>query len=146
MKWHEYFMQMARLVSTKSKDPSTKCGCVIVAEDNAVLSTGYNGLPRGMEYSDKKLERPYKYKVMIHAEQNAIFNAARHGTKLFGGTAYVTDIPCHECARALVQCGIKRIIVPISGRLRMRSDWQHSFAAARDIMEECNVELLELEL
>lgn len=143
--WDDYFIKMAKLVATKSKDPSTQCGCVIVAADNSVLSTGYNGLPRGMEYSPEKLERPFKYKVMVHSEQNAIFNAARNGIRLQGGTAYITDIPCHECARGLVQCGIVRIVVPIPSKLRLRQDWQQSFFASKQIMEECGVELSEIE-
>ena len=142
--WDDYFLRMAKLVSSKSKDTSTQCGCVIVAADNSVLSTGYNGLPRGMEYSPEKLERPFKYKVMVHSEQNAIFNAARNGIRLQGGTAYITDIPCHECARGLVQCGIVRIVVPIPSKLRLRKDWQVSFNAAKQIMKECGVQLSEV--
>lgn len=134
MNWDKFFIEMAMLVSTKSKDPSTKVGCVIVGDDNAVLSTGFNGFPRGVAEDQYKYtpikdslavreervlltdrwERPAKYSWIEHAERNAIFNAARHGIKLAGARAYLNwePHPCADCSRALIQSGIVEIIGP----------------------------------
>ena len=134
MNWDEMFIEMAMLVAKKSKDPSTKVGCVIVGDDNAVLSTGFNGFPRGVCEDQYKYtaiedsiavreervlladrwERPAKYSWIEHAERNAIFNAARHGIKLAGARAYLNwePHPCADCSRALIQSGIVEIIGP----------------------------------
>lgn len=134
MNWDNFFIEMAMLVSTKSKDPSTKVGCVIVGDDNAVLSIGFNGFPRGVAEDQYKYtpikdslavreervlltdrwERPAKYSWIEHAERNAIFNAARHGIKLAGARAYLNwePHPCADCSRALIQSGIVEIIGP----------------------------------
>lgn len=134
MNWDNFFIEMAMLVSTKSKDPSTKVGCVIVGDDNAVLSIGFNGFPRGVAEDQYKhtpikdslavreervlltdrWERPAKYSWIEHAERNAIFNAARHGIKLAGARAYLNwePHPCADCSRALIQSGIVEIIGP----------------------------------
>jgi dCMP deaminase len=113
--WDIYFMQMAKLVSTKSKDKSTKVGTVIVGKGREVLSTGYNGLPRGISYDDpSKHERPEKYIWFEHSERNAIFNSARVGIRLEGATAYLSCPPCPDCARALIQCGIVRVVMPVN--------------------------------
>lgn len=117
MKWAEYMIRMAQLVSQKSKD-ETKVGCVLVGPENQVLSTGYNGFPRGVrevpEDVQGRWERPEKYKWIEHAERNAIYNAARHGISLRGATAFLNwePSPCTDCARALIQAGITTIIGP----------------------------------
>lgn len=110
-KWDDYFAEMAILVASKSKDPSTKCGAVIIGPDNEVRSTGFNGFPRGVKDDERINERPLKYYYIEHAERNAIYNAARHGNSLKGCTMYVTGTPCHDCARAIIQSGIKRVII-----------------------------------
>lgn len=110
--WDAYFMGMAEYVCTKSKDRSTQVGAVIVGTDgNAVLSTGWNGFPRGVddEPDDRHL-RPAKYQWTEHAERNAIYNAAREGVRLKGSTIYVTHMPYCDCARALVQSGISTLV------------------------------------
>lgn len=107
--WHEYFMEMAEQVATRSKDPSTKVGCVIVSEDKVVVSTGYNGIPRGVEDHDYRMERPTKYLWTSHAEENAVAQAARVGARLAGGTCYTTNVPCSRCARSLIQAGITTV-------------------------------------
>jgi len=116
MNWDKFFIEMAMLVSTKSKDPSTKVGCVIVGDDNAVLSIGFNGFPRGVreDVPIDRWDRPQKYSWIEHAERNAIFNAARHGIKLAGARAYLNwePHPCADCSRALIQSGIVEIIGP----------------------------------
>jgi dCMP deaminase len=136
MEWHEYFFEMCKLVSQKSKDIHTKAGCVIVGPDNGVRSTGFNGFPRGVidkvtqpdyfsalatesakkkdvEEQQKKVyertQRPEKYIWTEHAERNAIYAAAKTGTPLDGCRIYVTGMPCYDCCRAIIQAGIKEV-------------------------------------
>lgn len=111
MRWNDYFHGIARAVSLKSKDPSTKVGCVIVGPDKEIRSTGWNGLARGVRDVAERLERPAKYDWTIHAEANAIANAARAGIALNGCTVYVTHMPCRHCAGLLVQAGIHFVSV-----------------------------------
>jgi dCMP deaminase len=113
--WDELFILQAALISQKSKDPSTKVGCVIVGDDNVILSMGFNGFPRGINEHDKgRWARPEKYHWVEHAERNAIYNAARNGINLNGARAYLNwePRPCADCTRALIQVGIKEIIGP----------------------------------
>lgn len=112
MTFDEYFMALARTVASKSKDPSTKVGCIIVGEDNEIRSTGWNGLPRKVMEYEGRLKRPEKYKWTIHAEANAIANAARSGISLKNCRAYVTHCPCSQCTGLLIQAGIVEIIWP----------------------------------
>lgn len=109
--WDEYFMQLAALVATRSKDRSVQVGCVIAGPDNEIRSTGYNGFPRGIDDTiEARYERPEKYLWTEHAERNAIYNAARMGTALKGCRAYLPWFPCMDCARALVQAGVVELV------------------------------------
>jgi len=115
LSWDELFILQAALISQKSKDPSTKVGCVIVGDDNAILSMGFNGFPRGVdEYHDSRWARPEKYHWVEHAERNAIYNAARNGINLNNSRAYLNwePKPCADCTRALIQVGVKEVIGP----------------------------------
>lgn len=120
MNFDELYIRMAMLVAQKSKDESTKIGCVIVSQDNTVLSTGFNGFPRGVkEVLDgqpiaERWARPTKYSIVEHAERNAVYNAARNGVKLLGAKAYlnIAPTPCADCCRGLIQAGITEIIGP----------------------------------
>jgi len=107
MTWDEYFMSLVYLVSMKSRDPSTKIGAVIVAPDNRILATGYNGLPRGSEYRSEKMERPEKYMWMCHGEENAILQCDHRPV---GCRMYTNGIPCSRCGRMTVQSGIVEVI------------------------------------
>lgn len=112
LKWDEYFMGLAHLSAMRSKDPNTKVGACIVDNQNRVVSIGYNGFPRGC---DDKIypwgrEGDYlntKYPFVVHAELNAILNAPR---SVAGCDLYVSLFPCNECAKAIIQAGIKRVI------------------------------------
>lgn len=110
--WDEYFVEMARLTATRSKDRSSQVGAVIV-RNRLVISTGYNGFPRGVNDDvDERHERPAKYLWTVHAEENAILNAARYGAKVEGGSLYVTPFsPCSACARGIAASGISEVIV-----------------------------------
>ena len=113
MNWDEYYIEGAKWVATKSKDESTKVGCILVSDSNEVLSTGFNGFPRNCNDDvPERHERPLKYDWFEHAERNAVYNAARNGVMLLGSTAYVTHPPCKDCARGLIQAGIKEVIWP----------------------------------
>lgn len=108
--WDEYFMWMARAVSIKSKDPRCRVGAVITSRDNVVLSTGFNGLARGV-FDDENLlaDAQEKLNIICHAEQNAILNAARMGVALEGSFIFVTKFPCLACCNAIIQAGVTRI-------------------------------------
>ncbi len=112
--WDEYFMGVAKLSAMRSKDPNTQVGCCIVSNDNKILSMGYNGLPIGC--SDDEFpwgkndpdEYNNKYLYVAHSELNAILNY--RGGSLDGSKLYVTLFPCNECAKAIIQAGIKTIV------------------------------------
>ena len=112
--WDEYFMGIAKLSALRSKDPNTQVGACIVSEDNKILSMGYNGMPIGCDDDEfpwnRDSEDPYdnKYYYSTHSELNAILNY--RGGSLEGAKIYVTLFPCNECAKAITQCGIKKVI------------------------------------
>ena len=112
--WDEYFMGIAMLAARRSKDPNTQVGACIVSDDNIIISTGYNGMPKGCSDDvfpwDRKGENEAetKYPYVVHAELNAILNAS--GRDLRGSRIYVALFPCNECAKAIIQCGIKEVI------------------------------------
>lgn len=108
--WDRKFIEMAVLVSSWSKDPSTKVGCVIADSDHAQLSEGFNGFPRGIADDQRLQEREMKYRLIVHAEANAVAAAARNGHALKGATAYVTFCPCTQCAALIIQAGIIRVV------------------------------------
>lgn len=116
--WDETFMNMAIVMSKRSKDPKTQVGAIIVDRKNRILGAGYNGLPRGCRDSEfpwgKDLSNPENHMnnksyYVIHAECNAIHNCPNQHD-LEGGTMYVTLRPCHNCAKDIIQSGIKRVI------------------------------------
>ncbi len=109
--WDEYFMGVALLAGKRSKDPNTQVGACIVDENNIILSTGYNGFPFGCSDDAYPWEREgddTKYKYVVHAELNAILNA--NGKSLKGAKLYVDLFPCNECAKAIIQSGIKEVV------------------------------------
>ena len=118
----KYFMNIARVCSTRSNDPTTKFGCVAVSKDGAILSTGYNGPPRNVDDSKIPLTRPEKYTYMEHAERNCIYNAARVGTPLDGCIFYVTGIPCVKCMRGMYQVGASEVVMLDVSYTSMTSD------------------------
>lgn len=139
--WEEYFMGIAQLSALRSKDPSTQVGACIVDDDHKVVSIGYNGMPRGISDSiipwghGEGLDSKYLY--VCHAELNAILNT-RNGAQLKGCTLYVTLFPCNECAKAVVQVGIKEIVY-------LELDEKHeegiAFKASKKILEMAGVKV-----
>ncbi|MBR2674264.1 MAG: dCMP deaminase family protein [Mogibacterium sp.] len=109
--WDEYFMGVAILAAKRSKDPSTQVGACIVNQYNVILTTGYNGFPKGCSDDEFPWDREgeiTKYPYVVHAELNAILNA--QGKDLNGARIYVDLFPCNECAKAIIQSGIKEIV------------------------------------
>ena len=112
--WDEYFIGIAMLAARRSKAPNTQVGACIVGQDNIIISTGYNGMPKGCSDDefpwDRKGENEAatKYPYVVHAELNAILNAS--GRDLRGSRIYVALFPCNECAKAIIQSGIKEVI------------------------------------
>lgn len=109
--WDEYFMGIALLAARRSKDPNTQVGACIVSPENIIISTGYNGLPNGCsddEFPWAREGAETKYPFVVHAELNAILNAG--GRVLRGARLYVALFPCNECAKAIIQSGIREIV------------------------------------
>ena len=142
------YMEIAYAISRLSKDPSTQVGAVIIGPTQEVRSLGYNGAPRGCsadEAGDERRDtRPEKYFWFSHAELNAITNAARVGTPLAGSSLLVTHPPCMDCARAIVQAGITRVVT-----VRPSADfverWHEHMSRTQRLFDECGVEYLEIE-
>jgi dCMP deaminase len=138
--WNERFLNLATHISNWSKDPSTKVGCVVVGPDREIRSTGFNGLPRGIEDNDERLNnREIKYPMICHAEENAIMHAARIGISLKDCTAYVTWPPCTRCTRSLIQAGIVTVIYPKDTEIPDR--WISDFELSINMLKEAGIEL-----
>lgn len=107
--WYEWAYNLIEVVAQRSEDPNTKVGCIILDENNRIVSAGYNGLPKGLSEEDFTLgERPIKYQHVVHADMNAILFAER--SRLVGSTMYVPFLPCCECSKAIIQSGISAVI------------------------------------
>jgi dCMP deaminase len=140
-KWDQRYLALAKEVSTWSKDPSTQVGAVTVGSKKEVLSQGFNGFPRGIDDSDERYnDRETKYKLVVHAEMNAIYNATYSGTSLDGATLYVYGLPiCSECAKGIIQVGIKKVVVEKSKEL---DNWNESVQLSKKMFDEAGVELI----
>lgn len=135
-KWDERFLRIAREVATWSKDPSTQVSAVIVL-DKRILSTGYNGIPRGVRDDiEERLHPPVKYKWMQHAELNALCNINAKGTTLYSNLH-----PCDSCARSIIQAGVVRVVV--DPEAESKPHWEESFRVAREMFDEAGVEVVD---
>jgi dCMP deaminase len=136
--WNKRFLDLCDHVATWSKDPSTKLGSVIVDDKKRVVSVGYNGFPRGVEDLEERYnDRPTKYLFVAHAERNALDNASM---MVHGCTLYVTLEPCVECAKSIIQRGIKKVVTYPTTRQDV-FNWN----IARQMFEESGVELIYVE-
>jgi dCMP deaminase len=152
-KWDKRMLQLANEISLYSKDRSTKVGAIIVGPDGEIRSTGYNGFPRNVDDDvEHRHERPTKYLFAEHGERNAIYNAARVGIPTKGCTLYVTSNPskfppCADCARAIIQSGITRVV---QERLDHDSEaakrWKESSTATFEMFAEAGIEFCEVDL
>jgi len=141
--WDLFFLGLARYVSTKSKDPSTKVGAVITRPDYSVASVGFNGFPQGMpDHKHLYDDRDEKYSRIIHAEVNAV--SFCRDESLTGYTLYTTPfMPCDRCFVQMVQKGIKRFVFPTATPEQI-ARWGAAFAKVRMYALECNVSLEEV--
>lgn len=138
-KWDIRFMMMAKQVADWSKDPSKQIGAVAVGENHRILSTGYNGFPNGIfDDEDRYDDREVKYKYIVHAEKNCIYNACLNGISLAGASLYVYGLPvCSECAKGVIQVGIKEVIVEESCFDIQK--WNESFELTKQLFEEAGI-------
>lgn len=138
--WDRRFLRIAEEVKTWSKDPGTKVGSVIV-NNRRILATGYNGFAQNLSDSlDRYINRDFKLLTVLHSEINAILNAAKNGTKVEGSTLYVTFPPCSQCASAVIQAGVAKVICPDPNKAPER--WRRNFIAASDLFYEAGVKVL----
>ena len=137
-KWIKRYMQLADQVSSWSKDPSTKVGAVIVGDKGQIISQGYNGFPRGVKDSETRYnDRPLKYKLVVHAEMNAILNALYNSASVKGCALFVHNLPvCNECAKAIIQSGIKKVYMDTE----INERWQESWEITRKMFAEAGIE------
>lgn len=140
--WDEYFMGIALFSAQRSKDNSTQVGACIVNSDKKIVSVGYNGMPTGCIDDEMPWERTgessldTKYPFVCHAELNAILNSSMNGVN--GATLYVTLFPCNECAKAIIQCGIKKVVY-----LENKYADTESVKASVMMLEKCGVAVEE---
>ena len=141
MNWDEYFLKIAAVAASKSKDPSTQVGAVIVRPDRTIVSVGYNGFPRGVADTPERLnDRPTKYSLVVHAEMNAILSARE---SLNGYTLYtVPFMPCDRCFVHVIQAGIKRVVFP-AATASQNERWGEAFARVRALADEVDIQLVE---
>ena len=138
--WDARWIALAGEIAGWSKDRNTKVGCVITGSAGQILSAGYNGFPRKVNDDvDSRHERPEKYLWTEHAERNAIYNAARHGIILSGAAMYLPWYPCADCARAIIQAGLRTLVA-------VEPDWEHPtwgdhFEVARIMLDEAEVDV-----
>lgn len=139
--WNKWFIALAEYISTWSKDKNTGTGAIIASIDNRILSIGYNGFPFGCDDSIKeRYERPQKYLWAEHAERNAIYNAVRNGININGSVMYLMWFPCADCARAIIQSGIKKLVCREPDFNDER--WGNQFIVANQMFIECGIEVL----
>lgn len=138
-KWDKRYLGLAREISTWSKDPSSKLGAVAIGSKGQVLAQGYNGLPRGIFDGKERLrEREIKYKYIVHAEMNLIYNATYNGISLDNSTLYVWGLPvCSECAKGVIQVGVSRVVMPEHDYPKQ---WMESWKTSHQLFDEAGVE------
>lgn len=143
MDWTKYFLEIAEQVKLKSKDQSTQIGAVIVGKNNEIRSTGYNSFPRGLNDNiPERQERPEKYYFMVHAEINSIINASRVGVSIEGSTMYITcGIPCCDCAKAIINAGIKKIVCKNKNDDVIGDMWKEHRKRSIIMFQECGIKI-----
>lgn len=146
LSWDEFFMGVAILSSRRSKDPNTQVGACIVSKDNRILSVGYNGTPNGFDdiyfpWDREGEELETKYLYVVHSERNAILNYRGNVKDFEGAKLYVTMFPCNECAKELIQVGIKEILY-----LEDKYADTNIVKASKRMLDVCGVKYTKLEL
>lgn len=134
--WLQHFIKEADLIASKSKDPRTKVGAVIVGSELEIVSKGYNGFPRGVEDLHWRLNSPEKNDFMVHAELNAILNCTRVGVSPKGCSIIVQFHPCLDCSKAIIQSGIKHVYTPVPD---LYTNWYVNQKKGEELMLEAGV-------
>lgn len=145
LKWHKRFLRLVSEISTWSKDDSTKVGAYIIDSERRPISHGYNGPPRKIDDSKpERYKRPQKYFWFEHAERNAIYNSTSIPK---GCTIYITHPPCADCARAIIQKDIARVVI---NRDNMTQEFMErlkdTLSAGKEMLLEAGIEVLEISL
>ena len=138
-KWNRRYISLAKEISTWSKDPSRKIGAVAVGSKGQILSQGYNGFPRGIHDLPERYEnREVKYKHVVHAEMNVIYNATFSGVSLDGASLFVYGLPvCNECAKGIIQVGIRNVVIYTEDEIP--EIWNDKFKLTSDIFTEVGI-------
>ena len=145
-KWYKRYLRLAAEVATWSKDPNTQVGAVVVGSKGQILSQGYNGFPRGISDSNKRLtDRDVKLSLIVHAEMNAIFNATYSGVSLDGSTIFIHGLPaCSECAKGIIQVGIRKVVVS-KQCIEARPHWNDSWNKSKAMFAEAGVAIFVID-
>lgn len=141
------FIPVAQAMANLSRDPSTKVGAVVLDDDANILSTAFNGFPRRVKDTEERYaQREVKLSLIAHAEANAIAQAARTGVKLFGSTLIVTALyPCSNCAKLIIQSGIKRVYAPKMDEKLSNQQWFFEKQISELMFSEAGIEVVEYE-
>ena len=144
LKWARYFFDLIKVIKSKSKDPNTKVGCVLVGNNKQILSTGYNDFPFGVKNNPSRRKRPRKYSYTVHAEANCLLLAARSGVTTNNTTLYVQALPCNECTKLIIQSGIKRIIYEKSEWAKWKSQKynEEHMKISLEMLNEAKIEII----
>ena len=139
-KWDKRYIGLAKEIAKWSKDPSKQIGAVAIGDKGQVLAQGYNGFPRGIEDTQERYDnREEKYKYVVHAEMNCIYNATYNGVSLEGATIYISGLPvCSECAKGLIQVGIKRVVYH-TGLDIVPAKWKESNDQTIELFSEADI-------
>lgn len=138
-KWHNRFLDLAKFISSWSKDPSTQVGAVIVDKNKRIVSVGYNGFPQGVDDDHRLHDRQAKYLMIIHGEMNAILFANK---SLEDCTLYTYPfMPCPRCSSMIIQTGIKTVVAPVNNNER----WEKEFVESRTLFKQAGIKLKELD-
>lgn len=139
--WISKYINLAKEIASWSKDPSRRIGAVAVSGKGQVLATGYNGFPRGMFDSPERYnDRSLKYKYVVHAEMNCIYNATYNGVSLDGASLFVWGLPpCSECAKGIIQVGIKNVYY--STKEDIPEQWLTSLQLTQEMFTEVKISL-----
>lgn len=142
MDWIKYFTSISLITALKSKDPSTQVGAVVVNTKNIIVSTGYNGAPRGVDDSFiTEKTGPIKYAYVVHAELNAILNAKQ---ALDGFSLFCNVFPCNECMKSIIQSGIKKVYYLHLPSMGGSQSWADAVAAAKTMAAQAGVQLIQV--
>lgn len=145
MSWNKYFIDLLEPIASKSKDPRTKVGAILVNHDHELISAGFNGFPRGVkDLPERYNDRPTKYKFVAHADTNALNIAAKNGKSTNNSIMYLPWYPCTNCTKSIIQCGVKKVV--IDGRNYEEKEahwtaWKEDIDISKTMLSEASVEI-----